>query len=116
MQNFHDTLNPLCSHSLEPQTISHYLLRCHNLDLMDHSSKDLTYMYGLYIFFTHAVSCKHVICGVQMRFTTSKQNYHNRTAPTKNGLSILLLTQINIFLLVFLLWKWLQGGAACPAH
>ena len=28
--NFHDTLNPLCSCSLEPETTSHYLLRCHN--------------------------------------------------------------------------------------
>ena len=29
-RNFHDTLNPLCSCSLEPETTSHYLLRCHN--------------------------------------------------------------------------------------
>ena len=28
--NFHDTLNPLCSCSLEPETTSHYLLYCHN--------------------------------------------------------------------------------------
>ena len=28
--NFHDTLNPLCSCSLEPETTSHYVLRCHN--------------------------------------------------------------------------------------
>ena len=28
--NFHDTLNPLCSCSLEPGTTSHYLLCCHN--------------------------------------------------------------------------------------
>ena len=28
--NFHDTLNPLCSCSLEPETTSHYLLCCHN--------------------------------------------------------------------------------------
>ena len=28
--NFHDTLNPLCSCSLEPETTSHYLLHCHN--------------------------------------------------------------------------------------
>ena len=27
--NFHNTLNPLCSCSLEPETTSHYLLRCH---------------------------------------------------------------------------------------
>ena len=29
-QNFHDTLNPLCPCSLEPETTSHYLLHCHN--------------------------------------------------------------------------------------
>ena len=28
--NLHDTLNPLCHCSLEPETISHYLLHCHN--------------------------------------------------------------------------------------
>ena len=28
--NFHDTLNPLCSCSLEPETTSHYHLCCHN--------------------------------------------------------------------------------------
>ena len=28
--NFHDTLNPLCSCSLEPETTSHYLLYWHN--------------------------------------------------------------------------------------
>ena len=28
--NFHDTLNPLCSCSLEPETTSHYLLCRHN--------------------------------------------------------------------------------------
>ena len=28
--NFHDTLNPLCCCSLEPDTPSHYLLCCHN--------------------------------------------------------------------------------------
>ena len=28
--NFHDTLNPLCPCSLEPETTSHYLLHCHN--------------------------------------------------------------------------------------
>ena len=28
--NFPDTLNPLCSCSLEPETTSHYLLCCHN--------------------------------------------------------------------------------------
>ena len=28
--NFHDTLNPLCSCSLEPETTSRYLLCCHN--------------------------------------------------------------------------------------
>ena len=28
--NFHNTLNPLCSSSLEPETASHYLLHCHN--------------------------------------------------------------------------------------
>ena len=28
--NFHDTLNPLCSCSLEPETTSNYLLCCHN--------------------------------------------------------------------------------------
>ena len=28
--NFHDTLNPLCSCSLEPETTSHYLLYCRN--------------------------------------------------------------------------------------
>ena len=28
--NFHDTLNPLCSCSLEPETTLHYLLCCHN--------------------------------------------------------------------------------------
>ena len=28
--NFHDTLNHLCSCSLEPETTSHYLLCCHN--------------------------------------------------------------------------------------
>ena len=31
--NFHNTLNPLCSCSLEPETISHYLLCCHNFSL-----------------------------------------------------------------------------------
>ena len=29
-QNFHDTLNPLCSCSLEPETTSNYLLCCQN--------------------------------------------------------------------------------------
>ena len=29
--NFHDTLNPLCSCSLELETTSNYLLCCHNL-------------------------------------------------------------------------------------
>ena len=29
-QNFHDTLNPLCSCSLEPDSTSHYLLCCHS--------------------------------------------------------------------------------------
>ena len=29
--NFHDTLNPLCSCSLEPETTSHYFLCYHNL-------------------------------------------------------------------------------------
>ena len=28
--NFHDTLNPLCSCSLKPETTSHYILRCYN--------------------------------------------------------------------------------------
>ena len=28
--NFHDTMSPLCSCSLEPETTSHYLLYCHN--------------------------------------------------------------------------------------
>ena len=31
--NFHDTINPLCSCSLEPETVSHFLLHCpyHNI-------------------------------------------------------------------------------------
>ena len=37
--NFHDTLNPLYSCSLEPETTSHYLLCCHNF-----SSARLTLM------------------------------------------------------------------------
>ena len=28
--NLHNTLNPLCSCSVEPETTSHYLLLCHN--------------------------------------------------------------------------------------
>ena len=40
--NFHDTLNPLCSCSLEPETTSHYLLCCHNF-----SSARLDYMNAL---------------------------------------------------------------------
>ena len=30
--NFEDTLNPLCSCSIEPETTSHYFLHCHNYD------------------------------------------------------------------------------------
>ena len=30
--NFQDTLNPLCSCSLEPENNTHFLLRCHNYD------------------------------------------------------------------------------------
>ena len=62
----------------------------------------------IYIFLTLVVSWKHIICGVQMRSTTPRLNYRKRTAPTKNGLNIPLLTQINLFLLVFLLLKWLR--------
>ena len=49
--NFHDTLNPLCSCSLEPETTSLYLLCCHNfssarLALMnDLNLIDSTYFY-----------------------------------------------------------------------
>ena len=28
--NFHDTMNPLCSCSLEPEATPHYLCYCHN--------------------------------------------------------------------------------------
>ena len=50
--NFHDTLNPLYSCILEPETTSHYLLGCHNfsstcsthmndLNLIDHITSQL---------------------------------------------------------------------------
>ena len=48
MRNFHDTLNPLSSISLEPETTLHYPLYCHNfssarLALMnDHNRIDPT--------------------------------------------------------------------------
>ena len=47
-------------------------------DLMNHSSKGLSYIYDLYYFtfFSLVVSWRHVICGVQRRSTTPRLNYH----------------------------------------
>ena len=133
-QNFHDTLNLLCSCSLEPETSSHYLLRYHNFlplvqllwmivilstlvslnymklllqicfytviqrklyyrtatfcrvlsniylqqhNLMNHSSKSHTHIHDLYYTFL-VISRQHIICGAQMRSTTSSLNHYKR--------------------------------------
>ena len=41
--NFHDTLNPLCTCSLEPETNIHFLLHCHHFDTQRQTLFDCMY-------------------------------------------------------------------------
>ena len=69
--NFHDTLNPLCSCSLELETTSNYLLCCHNfsttrlasmndLHLIDPSISQLneTVLANIFFFFLNLIGIK----------------------------------------------------------